>query len=148
MSMNVIARVVAALSIAGRQPATLTGTTGNPSISATSGTPPGNKVEGPAACGADRAWVLTAEKNHELPVSEAGAASFNLTGTTPAAGFPHSKAESTQAARLAHVGWALQRANWADGSDRYVATRWDSESANMTTLDAVVLFADRVGAPS
>ena len=56
MGLNPIARAVVALSVAGRQLATLTGTTSSSTISTNGGAPPGRHMEGPAAWGADRAW--------------------------------------------------------------------------------------------
>ena len=108
-----------------------------------SGTPlPGRNEEGPAAWGADRAWEGA---DNQEPPTEADAASVGQSRRLAALAFPGCKAESTAAARLALIGWALNRAELASA---YVATRWDSEPVMLADLAAATAFADSEGAPA
>ena len=52
---------------------------------------------------------------------------------------------NTLRARLALAGWALNSTAVGDGSVTYLASRWGM-TRYLASLDAVAVFADRVGA--
>lgn len=81
--------------------------------------------------------------NQEEP-TETGAASVGQSRHPAALVFPATKTEATAAARLALIGWALNRAELAGA---YVATRWDSEPVTLSDLAAVTAFVNGMVAP-
>ena len=104
---------------------------------------------GLASHGADGAVHvgLSPPQKDECPeLAGGGALKQQSKANTPDCAKPTAECKqlATLRARLALAGWALNSTAVGDGSVTYSASRWGM-SRNLDSLDAVAVFADRVG---